>query len=127
MFPLYSVLKDSQFDAPNVNMVLLHLKRKHLMEWVRSVMATSLGVQPGDSLPPIWMQDEAGTSYSQLTQPLEGIPPDLWVCCRSQLPSRRDWQSLAALLQKAMQCDRTFLQQRGHHCRLAPAAAAVRK
>lgn len=79
MFPLFSVLKESQFEAPNVNMVLLHLKRKHLMEWVRSVMATTLNVQPGDSLPPIWMQDEAVSSFNQMMQPLEGVPPDVWV------------------------------------------------
>lgn len=92
MFPLFSVLKESQFEAPNVNMVLLHLKRKHLMEWVRSVMATTLGVQPGHSLPPIWMQDEAGNAFSQISQPLEGVPPDVWVraCPLAPLPSCDD-------------------------------------
>lgn len=92
MFPLFSVLKESQFDSPDVNIVLLHLKRTHLMEWVRSVMATTLGVQPGNSLPPIWMQDETGNSFSQLTQPLEGVPPDVWVRSNSH-----DLTSLAPL------------------------------
>jgi hypothetical protein len=80
MFPLFSALKESPFKAPKVNLVLLHLKRKYLMEWVRAVMAVALGVEPGGSVPPIWMQDEvAQSSHGYLTAPLEGVPADEWV------------------------------------------------
>ena len=79
MFPLYSILKNSTFRPPDVNVVLLHLKRKHLMEWARAVMATTLNVAAGQPLPPIWLQEETDVTSEQPTQPLEGVPADTWV------------------------------------------------
>lgn len=36
MFPLYSILRtEPGFARPAAQFVLLHLKRSHLMEWVR--------------------------------------------------------------------------------------------
>lgn len=79
MFPLFSILKRSSFSSPATNFVLLHLKRSHLMEWVRSVMAATLGVPPGGPLPPIILQEETDNIFAQLMQPLEGVPSDTWV------------------------------------------------
>lgn len=59
MFPLYSILRtEPGFERPAAQFVLLHLKRSHLMEWVRAVIAVTLGVAPRSSLPPIVMQRE---------------------------------------------------------------------
>lgn len=51
------------------------------MEWVRNVIATTLQVLPGGSLPAIWLQDDAADSYAQLVAPLQGVPADTWVWC----------------------------------------------
>lgn len=97
MFPLYSILKASDLKPPDVNVVLLHLKRRHLMEWVRAVMATTLGVQRGGALPPILLQEETDTATEQPGMALEGVPSDTWVrnvrqcvdagCCGLRCPA----------------------------------------
>lgn len=79
LFPLYSLLKDSHFRVPDVNIVLLHLKRWHLMEWVRAVMATTFAVGTDEALPPILLQDETDITFEQPTMALEGVPADTWV------------------------------------------------
>lgn len=79
LFPLYSVLKDASLKLKSMNMILLHLRRKHLMEWVRNVIATTLQVRPGGSLPSIWLQVDADDSYAQLVAPLQGVPANTWV------------------------------------------------
>lgn len=59
MFPLYSILREQpSFAKPPAQFVLLHLKRAHLMEWVRAVIAVTLGVAPHAPLPPVIMQRE---------------------------------------------------------------------
>mmetsp|Transcript_33697 Transcript_33697/g.95336 ORF Transcript_33697/g.95336 Transcript_33697/m.95336 type:complete len:574 (+) Transcript_33697:210-1931(+) len=79
MAPLYSILRNrtSHFGRPFKrtpdHMVLLHLKAQHLMEWVRGLIATTLGVGPGSSLPPIILEN-------QDTNLLEGAHTDLWIC-----------------------------------------------
>jgi protein O-GlcNAc transferase len=71
--PLFSVLKKGGgaggFKRPADQMVLLHLKRTHLMEWVRAVMAVALGVraQQGE-LPPILLQQETDHPWQQLSE-----------------------------------------------------------
>lgn len=79
MFPLFSILRESRFANAGVDVVLLHLQRRHLLEWARAVMATTLGVPPGGALPPILLQQETNVSTAQPTQPLEGVPGDTWV------------------------------------------------
>ncbi|KAF8072370.1 ALDH10A8 [Scenedesmus sp. PABB004] len=96
MAPLYSVLKasrgaargrgrgrggggDAPFARPADQVVLLHLQRTHLMEWVRAVMAVGLGVPRGGELPPILLQTAGDAVWQQLVMPLEGVAPDEWV------------------------------------------------
>ena len=55
-------------ERPQV--VMLHLKRVHLMEWVRAVMAVAFGTAPGAALPPLIMQHEQPDIWSQ-----PGAPP----------------------------------------------------
>lgn len=67
MGPLFSVLKQGiDFKRPCDQMVLLHLKRTHLMEWVRAVLAVALGVGTQQDLPPIWLQEETDVVWQQL-------------------------------------------------------------
>jgi hypothetical protein len=67
MFPLFSILKtEPGFARPADQFVLLHLKRVHLMEWVRAVMAVTLGVGETGSLPPIIMQQEISNVWNQI-------------------------------------------------------------
>ena len=41
----------------------------HLMEWVRAVVATTLGVAPMGQLPPIIMQQEVPSIWDQIREP----------------------------------------------------------
>lgn len=54
--PLYSSLKRLSYRRPCDQFLLLHLKRRHLMEWVRAMIAVALGVPIKGHLPPIIMQ-----------------------------------------------------------------------
>jgi hypothetical protein len=67
LFPLYSILRQNEggFARPAAQVVMLHLKRVHLMEWVRAVMAVALGAAAGEPLPPLVMQREQDDLWSQ--------------------------------------------------------------
>jgi hypothetical protein len=80
MFPLYSILKSSTFEVPDVNLIMLHLKRAHLIEWARAVMATVMSVKRGGDLPPILLQEETDIATEKATMALQGVPKDVWVC-----------------------------------------------
>lgn len=43
------------------------------MEWVRAVVATTLGVAPMGELPPIIMQQEVGSIWDQIRKPLTSL------------------------------------------------------
>ncbi|CAL5223424.1 g5938 [Coccomyxa viridis] len=89
MFPLFSILKrEASFAWPPAQFVLLHLKRVHLMEWVRAVVATTLGVAPRGDLPPILMQQEVPSIWDQIPSPLEGFGNTTWVCFQRALVVR---------------------------------------
>ena len=85
MFPLYSILKkESSFARPAQQFVLLHLKRVHLMEWVRAVIATTLGVPPDGDLPPLIMQQETDSVWAQIRAwvlSVEALPAVGVGCC----------------------------------------------
>ena len=73
MFPLFSILrKEAGFASPPQQFVLLHLKRRHLMEWVRAIMATTLAIPRDDPLPPILMQQETDSIWEQPGELLTG-------------------------------------------------------
>ncbi|PRW56929.1 glycosyltransferase family 61 [Chlorella sorokiniana] len=80
LFPLFSILRQERsFARPPTQFLQLHLKRCHMMEWVRANLATALGVGPKQDLPPIMFQTEVADVGDQMAAPLEGIPPDTWV------------------------------------------------
>ena len=92
MFPLYSILRESPgFAKPPAQFVLLHLKRSHLMEWVRAVIAVTLGVAPHAPLPPVIMQQEQPNILLQTGEPLHRVVSH-FACiqaCRQCSRSRR--------------------------------------
>ncbi|CAL8471513.1 g11055 [Coccomyxa elongata] len=89
MFPLFSILKrEPHFQWPPAQFLLLHLKRVHLLEWARAVIATTLGVLPSRALPPLMMQQEADSVWDQILSPLEGFGPREWVCFERALVVR---------------------------------------
>jgi protein O-GlcNAc transferase len=67
--PLFSVLKRISFARPVDQLVLLHLKRSHLIEWVRAVLAVALGVPAEQELPPVLLQQETDSPWEQLGEP----------------------------------------------------------
>lgn len=81
LFPLFSILRlEPTFARPPSQFVLLHLKRCHVLEWVRAVLATALGVGPSQDLPPIMWQQEVPSVWKQIQAPLEGYDRSQWVC-----------------------------------------------
>jgi len=86
--PLYSTLRSptaffgKPFRLPPDQFVLLHLQRKYLMEWVRGVLAASLGTRNGAQMPPILLQGEGGDELSPRGGEalLEGLSTDTWIC-----------------------------------------------
>jgi len=67
LFPLFSILRqERRFARPPTQFVMLHLKRSHMMEWVRATLATALGVGPKRDLPPIMWQQEQDHITKQL-------------------------------------------------------------
>ena len=69
LFPLFSILRQERnFSRPPTQFLLLHLKRCHVMEWVRANLATALGVGPDQHLPPIIWQQEVGQITDQLCE-----------------------------------------------------------
>ncbi|KAL0050159.1 hypothetical protein WJX82_005404 [Trebouxia sp. C0006] len=80
MFPLFSILRlEPAFKRPATQFMLLHLKRVHLMEWARAVMSVALGVKVHEDLPPMLMQQESDSVWTQIPSPLEGYEPHEWV------------------------------------------------
>jgi len=85
--PLFSILRNrtvhfgSKLRRAPDQMVLLHLRREHLFEWPRGLLAASLGVLPDMPLPPIFMQQfMADPQTGNNTGHLEGTKPDTWIC-----------------------------------------------
>ena len=67
MFPLFSILRlEPAFKRPATQFMLLHLKRVHLMEWARAVMSVALGVKVHEDLPPMLMQQESDSVWTQI-------------------------------------------------------------
>eukprot|EP00877_Chromochloris_zofingiensis_P011466 jgi/Chrzof1/6573/Cz19g01160.t1 len=68
MAPLFGVLGSIKVKRPVDQFILLHLKRSHLMEWVRAVMAVALGVGLHQELPPVLLQQETHNVWQQLSK-----------------------------------------------------------
>ena len=51
-----------------LQLVLLHLKKTHLLEWVRSVLAVTLGVAPNQDLPPFMLHQEVDSVWKQIRE-----------------------------------------------------------
>lgn len=72
--PLVSALRfEPSFAAPPNQILLLHLKRTHIMAWVRNALAAAIGIEPGTALPPVYMQREISSMWDQIGK--NEIPP----------------------------------------------------
>jgi hypothetical protein len=73
--PLYSILKKTDIKLPCDQLVLLHLKRCHFMEWVRAMMSVTIGVKGNEDLPPVLLQEETESIYNQISKHPAGHAP----------------------------------------------------
>ena len=74
-FPLFSILRqEPAFRRPPTQFMLLHLKRVHLMEWARAVMSVALGVKAHEDLPPMMMQQETDSVWTQIRECVGCLP-----------------------------------------------------
>ena len=53
-------------SQPALRRPAMALAQVHLMEWVRAVVATTLGVPPQQDLPPLIMQRETASVWDQI-------------------------------------------------------------
>lgn len=65
--------------GPPDQIVLLNLKRAHVMPWVRELLAASLGLSRHENLPPVVWQREMPSIWTQITAPLEGMRRGEWL------------------------------------------------
>lgn len=63
--PLVSSLRLEGITRPS-RLLLLHLKRVHIIEWVRAAIAAALSLHKGESLPPLIMQEEVDSVDKQI-------------------------------------------------------------
>lgn len=76
LLPTLSVLREEGMAPDRV--VILHLKRTHVGEWVRAALAASLNTPPGGALPPVYFQEETPSMFRQIGQGLEGGAAGGW-------------------------------------------------
>ncbi|GAX80047.1 hypothetical protein CEUSTIGMA_g7486.t1 [Chlamydomonas eustigma] len=76
--PLFSTFKTTTFKLPCDQFILLHLQRRHMLEWVRAMIAVTLGVKVNDELPPVYIQEATESAWEQITSQLEGLDKDTW-------------------------------------------------
>ena len=66
--PLFSILKSANIKRPCDQFILLHLQRRHVLEWVRAMIAVALGVPLNSELPPIYVQEATDNSWDQISE-----------------------------------------------------------
>jgi hypothetical protein len=65
---MYSILKKTSFKRPVDQFILLHLQRRHVLEWVRAMVAVALGVGLKNELPPIYVQEPTENAWEQISK-----------------------------------------------------------
>jgi len=103
LMPLVSAIREEQeqrqqhqltMSFPPDRILVLHLKRTHLIEWVRAVLAAAINTNTADNkkdisqtskLPPIYLQEEVNSMWDQIGTPLEGIEDTEWICFQKVL------------------------------------------
>ena len=89
--PMYSVLKKvTTFKRPCDQFILLHMKRQHVLEWVRAMIAVTLGVGLDQELPHVLIQEETDNAWDQISRLIRHSNP-IWCCGEG-------WPSYGALL-----------------------------
>ncbi|KAH7622038.1 hypothetical protein Ndes2526B_g02863 [Nannochloris sp. 'desiccata'] len=114
LMPLVSAIREEQeqkqerlqqqptMSFPPDRILLLHLKRTHLIEWVRAVLAAAINTNTGSNnndnnrnskdvgkinneLPPMYLQKEVNSLWDQIGTTLEGIEDSEWICFQNVL------------------------------------------
>eukprot|EP00890_Picochlorum_soloecismus_P004048 jgi/Picsp_1/4644/NSC_02014-R1_uncharacterized glycosyltransferase aer61-like isoform 1 len=79
LLPLISARRlEGQKTAPD-RIMIMHLKRSHVFEWVRAALASAFGLQ-GLHLPPLIFQEEVYSVWDQIGTRFEGVPKTRWIC-----------------------------------------------
>ena len=79
--PLFSILKSANIKRPCDQFILLHLQRRHVLEWVRAMIAVALGVPLNSALPPIYVQEPTDDSWEQISESSPFARPLLPLYC----------------------------------------------
>ncbi|WPT11880.1 hypothetical protein PSENEW3n2_00005380 [Picochlorum sp. SENEW3] len=60
--------------------IIMHMKRSFIFEWVRAALGAAFGLKKGTHLPPIIFQEEVGSYWNQIGMNFEGVSGDEWLC-----------------------------------------------
>lgn len=80
LLPLMSMRRIEGFFKSPDTILLMHLKRSFVFEWVRAALGAALGVDRKGTLSPIIFQEETRAVWSQISTTFENLPRDEWVC-----------------------------------------------
>ena len=80
LLPMMSMRRIEGFVKPPGTILLMHLKRSFVFEWVRAAFGAAFGIDRQGNLPPILFQEETNAVWSQISQTFENVPRDEWIC-----------------------------------------------
>jgi len=80
LLPLMSMRRLEGFLNPPQAVILMHLKRTFVFEWVRGAIAAAFGLHSNGSLPPLLFQQETASVWDQIGMRFENVSKKEWVC-----------------------------------------------
>ena len=80
LLPMMSARRiEGRLQSPQA-VIIMHLKRSFIFEWVRAALGAAFGVKKGTHLPPIIFQEETASYWDQIGMNFEGVSGDEWLC-----------------------------------------------
>ena len=80
LLPLMSMRRLEGLVQPPQAVILMHLKRTFVFEWVRGALAAAFGLRSNGNLAPLLFQQETPSVWDQIGMRLENLPKNEWVC-----------------------------------------------
>lgn len=80
LLPMMSIRRIQGLFRPPQGILLMHLKRSFVFEWVRAALGATFGIGGEGQLPPIIFQEETSSVWSQISTSFEKLPRDEWIC-----------------------------------------------
>lgn len=80
LLPMMSMRRIEGFANVPDTILMMHLKRSFVFEWVRAAFGAAFGITRKGNLPPIIFQEETNAVWSQIGMKFESLPRDEWVC-----------------------------------------------